>query len=454
MYQTARPAPTGAWTRERDSNFPRSDALRRKSHALIPGGAHTYAKGDDQYPVLSPGFIVRGEGCHVWDADGNEFIEYGMGLRAVTLGHGYRPVVEAAYAAMLDGTNFTRPAVLEIECAETMVDLIQAAEMVKFAKNGSDATTAAVKLARAYTARDMVGVCADQPFFSTDDWFIGSTAMNAGIPGSSRQLTASFKYNDLDSVRKLFAAYPDQIACLVLEPATSVEPTDSFLQQTRELCHRNGALLILDEMITGFRWHLRGGQHYYKVEPDLATFGKGMGNGFSISCLVGRRDVMELGGLQHDRDRVFLLSTTHGGETPALAAALATIEVYRRENVIDVLWARGERLRDGINHAIKATGVGSSFRVVGLPPNLVYVTCDASGRPSQAFRSLFMQEIIRRGILGPSFVVSFSHSEDDIDRTVQAVGDALHVYRRALEDDGVERYLVGRPVQPVFRRRD
>src|SRR5450631_2686496 len=146
-------------------DFSSSDALRRKSHALIPGGSHTYAKGDDQYPVLSPGFIVRGEGCHVWDVDGNEFIEYGMGLRAVTLGHGFRPVVEAAYAAMLDGSNFNRPAALEVECAEMMVDLIDAAEMVKFAKNGSDVTSAAVKLARAFTGRDMVAVCADQPFF-------------------------------------------------------------------------------------------------------------------------------------------------------------------------------------------------------------------------------------------------------------------------------------------------
>jgi glutamate-1-semialdehyde 2,1-aminomutase len=434
-------------------SFVTSDALRSRAHALIPGGAHTYAKGDDQFPILSPGFIARGQGCHVWDVDGNEFVEYGMGLRAVALGHGYRPVVEAAFAAMQDGTNFTRPAALEVECAEVIVDLIDAAEMVKFAKNGSDTTTAAIKLARAFTGRDMVAICADQPFFSTDDWFIGSTAMDAGIPREVRGLTTTFKYNDLDSIQRAFDEYPGRIACLILEPVTSVEPKDDFLQRALDLCHDHGALLIFDEMITGFRWHLRGAQYALGVKPDLATFGKAMGNGFSIACLVGRRDVMELGGLQHDNDRVFLLSTTHGAETPALAAAMATIEVYRRENVVEYLWSQGERLRTGVNQVIADLGVAPYFRVVGFAPNLVYATCDPSGKPSQVFRTLFMQELIRRGILAPSLVVSFSHTNADIDRTIDAIDGALRVYREALEH-GAEHYLVGRPVQPVFRRRN
>jgi glutamate-1-semialdehyde 2,1-aminomutase len=434
-------------------DFSKSDALRRKSHALIPGGSHTYAKGDDQYPLRSPGFIVRGEGCHVWDVDGNEFIEYGMGLRAVTLGHGYRPVVEAAHAAMLEGSNFNRPSSLEIDCAEVVVELFEAAEMVKFAKNGSDVTSAAVKLARAFTGRDIVAVCADQPFFSTDDWFIGSTPMAGGIPQATRDLTVKFKYNDLGSIRALFARYPARVACLVMEPISTVGPVDNFLQKALELCHENGALLVLDEMISGFRWHLRGAQHCYGVKPDLATFGKGMGNGFSVSCLVGRRDVMELGGIQHAGNRVFLLSTTHGAETLGLAAAMATIEVYRREPVVEHLWRQGERLRRGVNQAVETAGVGSHFRVVGFAPNLVYATCDATGQPSQEFRTLFLQEMISRGFLAPSLVVSFAHSDEDIDRTIDAIGKALMVYRQALEA-GVGEYLVGRPVQPVFRRRN
>ena len=220
----------------------RSALLRTKAHSLIPGGAHTYAKGDDQYPVLSPGFIVRGEGCHVWDVDGNEFIEYGMGLRAVTLGHAYPPVVEAAQKQMLLGSNFTRPAPIELECAEALLGLIESADMVKFAKDGSDATTAAVKLARAYTGRDLVARCGDQPFFSVDDWFIGSTAMAAGIPLAVRDLTVLFRYNDIASLQALFDQHPGEIACVILEAATAVEPKDDFLNSLQALCEKHGTV--------------------------------------------------------------------------------------------------------------------------------------------------------------------------------------------------------------------
>ena len=199
-----------------DEPFPRSRALREVAHALIPGGCHTYAKRDDQYPELAPGFVARGQGCHVWDVDGHEYVEYGMGLRAVTLGHGYRPVVDAAYRAMLNGMNFTRPSPLEVECAEALLDLIPHAEMVKFAKNGSDVTTAAVKLARAFTGRDIVAICAEHPFFSIDDWFIATTPMAAGIPQAIRELTDRFHYNDLASVQAVFDRHPGRVACLVM----------------------------------------------------------------------------------------------------------------------------------------------------------------------------------------------------------------------------------------------
>jgi glutamate-1-semialdehyde 2,1-aminomutase len=432
-------------------NFKRSKELQMKSHAIIPGGAHTYAKGDDQYPELAPGFLVRGKGCHVWDVDGNEFIEYGMGLRSVTLGHAYEPVVEAAYRQMLQGVNFTRPSPIEIECAEKMSSLVESAEMVKFAKNGSDVTTAAVKLARAYTGRDRVAVCAEHSFFSTDDWFIGSTGMPAGIPEAIRSLTVKFHYNNPDSIRELFGTYPGQIACLVMEAETTEPPVNGFLQEARRLCHENGTLLILDEIITGFRWHLGGAQKVHGVSPDLSTFGKAMGNGFAISALVGRKDIMELGGLQHDKERVFLLSTTFGAENHALAATLATIGIYEREGVIEHLYRQGERLNRGINQAIQATGVQGYFELAGRPCNLIFATRDRAGNRSQAFRALFLQEIIRRGVIAPSLVVSYSHTDQDIDRTVEAVCEALQVYRRAL-DEGVEKYLVGRPVKPVFRK--
>ena len=431
-------------------DFPKSRALKPKARRLIPGGAHTYAKGDDQYPEQSPGFIVRGKGCHVWDIDGNKFIEYGMGLRAVTLGHAFEPVVEAAYRQMLLGINFNRPAKIEVDLAERMLEVVDGADMVKFAKNGSDVTTAAIKLARAYTGRDLVAICGDQPFFSTDDWFIGSTEMNAGIPQTVIDMTVKFPYNDLRSLRELFDQHPGQIACVFMEAEAAIPPAPGYLEGVKELCERWGTVLVFDEMITGFRWHFGGAQKFHGVVPHLSTFGKAMGNGFAISALAGEREIMRLGGLDHDRPRVFLLSTTHGAETHALAASLETIQVYRERKVVEFLWKQGQRLQTGINQLIVRHGISRNFELIGRPCNLIYQTKDRDGEPSQAFRTLFLQELIRGNILAPSFVVSFSHSDEEIDQTIEVVDQALRVYARALED-GVHKYLVGRPVKPVNR---
>jgi len=432
-------------------SFLKSRELQLKTHALIPGGAHTYAKGDDQYPESSPVLIARGKGCHVWDVDGNDFIEYGMGLRSVTLGHAFEPVVEAAYRQMQHGTNFTRPAEIEIAAAEAMLETISGTDMVKFAKNGSDVTTAAVKLARAYTGRDLIAICGDQPFFSTDDWFIGTTEMNAGIPRAVIDMTLKFRYNDLQSLRELFEQHHGQIACVLMEPETATAPAPGYLEAVKDLCEAQGAILVFDEMITGFRWHLGGAQKFHNVLPHLSTFGKAMGNGFAVAALVGKREIMRLGGIDHDQNRVFLLSTTHGAETHALAAAIETLRTYRDREVVEFLWAQGERLSTGINQVVARRGLVGKLQLLGRPCNLVYRTNDAAGKPSQALRTLFLQELIRGGVLAPSFVVSFSHSDEDIDRTIEVVDCALSVYARALED-GVQRYLTGRPVKPVNRK--
>jgi len=425
-------------------------ALAQRARALIPGGCHTYAKGDDQFPELAPAFIARGEGCRVWDVDGNEYIEFGLGLRTVTLGHAYGPVVEAAMRQMRLGVNFNRPAPIEVQCAERFLELVPTAEMVKFCKDGSDALDGAVRLARAFTGRDKIARCGDQPFFSTADWFIGTTSMPGGIPSATRSLTLKFRFNDRASVVALFDEHPDEIACLVLEAARLEEPRDGFLPWLVETCHNHGALVVLDEMITGFRWHQAGAQHVYGITPDLSAFGKALANGFSLSALAGRREIMRLGGLDHDRERVFLLSTTHGAETHALAAAVATLETYRDEDVIGHLYRQGERLRAGIHEAAMAAGVEQHVQCLGRPCCLLYTTRDQRLQPSQAFRALFLQEMIRHGVLAPSFVVSYAHTDQDVDATIQAAGEALRVYRRAL-DEGVENYLVGRPVKPVFR---
>jgi glutamate-1-semialdehyde 2,1-aminomutase len=265
------------------------------------------------------------------------------------------------------------------------------------------------------------------------------------------KLTLGFKYNNIASVQALFEAHPGAIAAVILEPAKQIEPEDGFLQEVRRICHENGALFVLDEMITGFRWHNGGAQKVYRVVPDLATFGKALANGFSVSALAGKREFMRLGGLDHERERVFLLSTTHGAETHALAAAIANMRVYENEPVIEHLYRQGTRLRTGLDQVIRSHGLGDFVSVDGRPCCLVYGTRDEQGRPSQAFRSLFLQETIRRGILAPSLVVGYCHTDADIDRTVEAINGALAIYRRAL-DEGPERYLVGRPSQTVFRR--
>jgi glutamate-1-semialdehyde 2,1-aminomutase len=322
--------------------------------------------------------------------------------------------------------------------------------MVKFCKDGSTAIDAAIRLARAHAGRDMIAICAEHPFFSTTDWFIGTTAMPGGIPRWIRERTVKFHYNDLASVESLFDAYPNRIACVILEAARTVEPAPGFLESLKSSCHRNGALLVFDEMITGFRWHRSGAQHVYGVTPDLSGFGKAMANGFALSAVAGRRELMQLGGLDHDRERVFLLSTTHGAETHALAAAIATMRIYRQEDVTGFLHRQGRRLREGVNRVIAHLHLEGYFECFGRDCCLLYGTCDAERRPSQLFRTLFLQETIRRGVIAPALVVSDAHEDRDIDRTIEIVGEALAVYRDALEQ-GIEKYLLGRPVKPVFR---
>lgn len=425
---------------------------RQRLHRVIPAGAHTYSRGDDQYPSNAPAILSRGEGAYIWDGDGRRFLDYGMALRAVTLGYAYKPVAEAAIAEIWKGNNLTRASMTELRAAETLVDLIPSAEMVKFAKNGSNVTTAAVKLARAATDRKYVAICAEHPFFSFDDWFIGSTVMDRGIPDSCKALTLKFHYNDIASLERLFETHAGSIAAVMLEPATTVVPADGFLQAVRALCTKHGSVLIFDEMITGFRWDLHGAQKLFNVMPDLCTFGKGMANGFSVAALAGRGDIMRLGGISDlGAERVFLISTTHGAEMSGLGAFIQTVEEYRHRRVIEHLWTFGQQLMDGMNEAARSAGIEKFFRVEGYPCSPAYVTLGADGQPSLPMRTLFNQELIKLGVLMPWIALSYAHGPRELEMTLEAVSVALRVYARALED-GVDRYLEGRPIKPVFRR--
>jgi glutamate-1-semialdehyde 2,1-aminomutase len=433
--------------------FTQSAAVQARLHELVPGGAHTYARGPDQYPEAIAPILVRGSGARVSDVDGNEYVEYGMGLRSVTLGHAYAPVVEAVCRAASEGVSFTRPTLLEVQAAERMAERIPSADMVKFAKNGSDATTAALKLARAATGRDLVAVCADQPFFSVDDWFIGTTEMDAGILDEARHGTVAFRYNDIGSLETLLERYPQRIAAVFLEAATgTAEPQPGFLEGLRSLADRDGFVLVFDEMITGMRWSAAGAQSVYGVTPDLSTWGKAIGNGFAVAGLCGRRSLMELGGLNTGAPRVFLLSTTNGPETTGLAALLAVADAYEEWDVVGTMERQGEKLRVGVEEVAARHGVHEAVTVSGRPSCLVFGTRDANGAPSQAYRALFLQEMLRRGVLGQSFVISAAHTDADIALTLEACDGAMAVYARALEAGTTDGFLEGRPVAPALRR--
>ncbi|PPR11126.1 MAG: 3-aminobutyryl-CoA aminotransferase [Alphaproteobacteria bacterium MarineAlpha11_Bin1] len=423
----------------------------RVTHNLIPGGAHTYSKGDDQFPANAPPYLERGEGYWVWDDRDGRYLDWTMGLRSMSLGYGRPEVNNAAIEQIRRGSNFGRPSKVETDLAQILVDIIPCAEMVKFAKNGSTVTTAAVKLARAHTGREYVAFCKDHPFFSYDDWFIGTTDCAAGVPSAISDLSLPFRYNDLDSLRNLFTRQAGKIACVILEAATTEPPADGFLEGVQALCQENGAVFILDEMITGFRWHLKGAQYFYGIKPDLATFGKGMGNGFSIAALVGKREIMELGGLDHDGERVFLISTTHGAENHALAACIGALRVFETENVCDHMWNIGAMLVDALNGAAISTGMEDHFEAYGIACNPAYVCRGDGGAPSPELRTLFNQEMINRGVLMPYITPCLAHDAEAVSRTAKAAEESLAICANALES-GLHHALRGDAIRPVFRK--
>ncbi len=446
--------------------------LRARLHRAIPGGAHTYSRGDDQFPANAPALLERGKGAYVWDGQGKRYLDYGMALRANTLGYADDRVNAAAIREIENGNNLTRASRIELEAAELLCETVDGAEMVKFGKNGSNVTTAAVKIARAHTGRRYVCIPRQHPFFSFDDWFIGTTALKRGVDERQANSTLVFDYNDIGSLERLFADNPGQIAAVMMEPATHIIPcgtcsqidewphalchacpnrSGNFLHQVRALTTREGALLILDEMITGFRWHLKGAQHFFGVTPDLSTFGKAMANGFSLAAVCGRREVMEVGSIDRPgMERTFLLSTTHGGEMSALGAFVEATRINREEDVCKQLWDYGARLRDLLRTKAADNELGEAFRLEGPAIALNYVVSDRDGVPDPALRTLFAQEMLKGGVMMPWIAVSQAHGEAELELTASALDRAMVVLARALED-GVENYLEGPAIKPVFR---
>lgn len=443
----------------------------KQLHKLIPGGAHTYSRGDDQFPGNAPQILEKGNGAYVWDPDGNKFLDFGMGLRSVNIGYGNQEVAEAVYQEALHGNNLTRASLTELNAAQLLVDLIPAVEMVKFAKHGSTVTTAAMKLARAYTNRKYIAVPAQHPFFSFDDWFIGTTVMQKGVPEEVKSLTLKFDYNDIDSLKQLFDQYPGQIAAVMLEPATTTGPCPAscdhdqqmschgcennganFLHQVKKLCVDHDTVFILDEMITGFRWHLNGAQSFYNVEPDLCTFGKGMANGFAVAALGGKREIMNLGGiLDEGQERLFLTSTTHGAEMSGLGAFIKTIEILKRDHVVDHFWDFGQRLMDNFNDLAAHKGISEHIYMVGYPCSPNYLTKDKEGNMSLEMRTLFAEKMLDEKVMMPYIAISASHGDEELNITMEAVGKSMDIYAKAL-NDSPQKFLNSSVIKPVFRK--
>lgn len=440
---------------EKIMKYEKSIEFSDQIHNLIPGGSHTYSKGDDQFPVNAPAAITHGKGAFVWDLDGNKFLDCSMGLTSVCIGHGYEPVAQAVAEAAFQGTNFQRPALIELEAAKLFLDTVQSGDMVKFAKNGSTVTTAAVKLARAYTGRNRVAVCKEHNFFSFDDWFIITTPCNRGIPEKTREMTALFSYNDFSSVEKLLGDNDHDIACFILEPVKFDPPVDNFLQKVAALCKERGVVLILDEMVSGFKWSLKGAHNYFGVKADLSTWGKGIANGFSSCALTGRAEIMELGGIRNEgEDKLFLISSTHGAETTGLAAMNATIKAFVDNNMIESNWQRGADVKSRLEQVVLKHDLTNALKWVGYPCLLALVCRNAEGNADDSFRTLMMQEMIARGVLFQGLLyTTWSHQQAELDHFVMAFDESCAVYKKAINAGSTNTLLIGRPAKAVFRRK-
>lgn len=421
----------------------RSESLWIEQKRLIPSGAQTFSKAPFQHvDGVAPKLLWRGKGSRVWDVDGNEYVDYMLGLGPAILGHADDEVNAAAAAAMANGVSMSLPHPMEAELARVLVNLIPCAEMARFGKNGSDATAGAVRAARAITGRDIVACCG---YHGWQDWYIGTTGRGKGVPEAVRRLTVNFTYNDIDSLSALFAAYPDSIAAVIMEPVTFHQPENSFLQKVRDLTHENGALLIFDEIITGFRMALGGAQEYYGVTPDLACFGKAMGNGMPISAVIGKTAYMTV------FDEIFY-SFTFGGELASIAASLATISALRRRGGIECIHTMGSRLMEGFEELRSRRGVKDLVEMIGLPHWPEYVFKPAGIYKPLELQSLFQQEIVRRGVLSRAgMFISAAHTEQDIDFTLDVFDVALAFVRDAVTEGTVLDRLEGKVIQPVIR---
>jgi len=426
-------------------SFEKSQAFLKRAERVIPLGSQTFSKSRTQYPLgVSPFFIERGQGSRVWDLDGNEYVDFINSLASITLGYNDPDVTAAVTAQLQDGVIFSLPHRLETEVAELICEMVPCAEMVRFGKNGSDATAGAVRIVRAFTGREHIAQCG---YHGWQDWYIGTTARNLGVPVSTRELTHPFAYNDLASLQALFDKYPGQIAGVVMEPMGGTEPQPGYLQAVKDLAHQHGALLVFDETITGFRFANGGAQDWFKVTPDLATFGKGLANGYPVSAIAGRADVMKM------MEEVFF-SFTFGGEALSLAAAKATLTKLKTQPVINRLTQHGQTIQAGLKQIIAEHKLDDVFSVSGHPTWTFLNIKDARGSTVFDIKTLLMQEQHQRGILClGAHNLSYAHSDADIQQLLGMYREVLPLIGKALDSGNLRQFLRCDPLVPLFKVR-
>ena len=425
-----------------DNRYEKSQRLLERAEKVIPLGSQTFSKSKIQYPEgHAPLYIKNGLGGHVWDVDGNEYVDLICGLMPVLLGYCDPDVDKAINEQLENGITFSLATELEVELAERLVDIIPCAEMVRFGKNGSDATSAAVRLARAYTGRDHIITCG---YHGWQDWYIGATTRSKGVPSSVRELTHRVSFNDIDAVRKLLENYHGNVAALIMEPMNAVEPYKGYFEELKILLHSYGALLIFDEVITGFRYSEGGAQQLFGVIPDLSSFGKSMGNGMPISAVVGRTDIM------HEMEEIFF-SSTFGGETLSLAAAIATIDKIRRENVIDRIWDTGSKVADAVRSKIDEHGLSGVINLVGKAPWTILQFLNHPNASGDALKTLFLREMLANGVLLlGSNNICFAHDSRDITHIEKAYSAAFKLIGDELQVKGLDERLGIPLIRPVF----
>jgi glutamate-1-semialdehyde 2,1-aminomutase len=425
--------------------YKESERLHKKALELIPLGAQTFSKSKTQYPFgISPYFITHGQGSYVWDVDGNKYLDFVNSLAAINLGYNDPDVLEAVKKQLEQGTIFSLSHPIELELAELLIEHIPCAQKVRFGKNGSDVTSAAVRLARAYTGRDHVALCG---YHGWHDWYIGTTTKKMGIPEVVQKLSHTFKYNDIESLEAVFKEYPNQVACVILEPMNSAYPENDFLARVKELAHKHGAVLVFDEIITGFRFALGGAQEYFGVVPDLATFGKAMANGYPISAIVGKADIMNL------FEDIFY-SFTFGGETLSIAAAIATIKKLDRSRVIENLFLKGSYLKDKLQKCIAKHELDSVLGVSGHPAWTFLSLKDYKNNTSFQIKTFLLQELFARGILtAGTHNLSYAHTEKELDILLSVYDELFFILQGHLKNNSLAASLRAQPLVPLFKVR-